>query len=799
MLHPRSCNLCRSLRTPLSLVFLFFSLLLPGLSAQTGDGGATPTVSEVSVEFLTLQNVSLEAIMAHLQVREGLPYNQNLVDRSVRSLYQTGLFDFIEVRTENLPGNQVRLVFVLQPKYRIQQILFVGNQKYSVRRLLSKTEARGGNVLDERIIRKDRDAVLKYYREKGFTQALVEYDIQREPSSGQATVTYRITEGPRLKIKQVNFIGNEAFSQRRLRGEMETKRRWMFSWLTGSGRFDEVKLQEDLDKLREFYAKNGYLDIHIAEADVVLDYPTDKTIAITIRVTEGRQYRMGQISFEGNALFPSDLLGRVVRMVPGDVFSPEKLDEDLGFLSDFYGASGYLETNIRAERMPNLATGDIDVRYVVSESERFFVESIKIEGNTKTKTTVILRELALQPGAVFNTIWMKNSEARLKNTRFFDEVTLAPETTNLPGRRNLKVQVKEARTGQFQFGAGFSSVERAVVFFELTQGNFDLFNYRSFFQGDGQKFRFRLALGSRSNEVVIGFEEPWFMEQRLALGVELYRRETNYNSAAFNEIRTGMEVYLRRRLFELVDGQLSYRLENIELKDVLVFAPIEIINEEGSRLASKVALTLVRDTRDDLIFTTRGSRLQLTTEFAGIGGDTEYVRFESRNAFYIPTFKAGEQVISLLARLGTFWEFSNKRTPFFDRYFLGGPDSLRGFEFRDVGPRMENPSYPGASEPVGGNSYGFASIEYSVKVAKPLRLAVFYDWGFVNPSDFSFNPRGYNDNWGVGIRLLVLGNPLRLDFGIPLTTTEYYDATGTRLIYTNKQGNQFNFSFGTRF
>ncbi|MDX2110292.1 MAG: outer membrane protein assembly factor BamA [Verrucomicrobiota bacterium] len=750
---------------------------------------ASPLIGQIDVEFLTLRNVSLESIQSHIQVREGLPYSQTLVDRSIRSLYQTGRFDFIEVRTDPLPNNQVRLVFVVQPKYRIQSITYVGNDEYSTRRLKSKTETPAGQSLDERNIRKDRDALLKFYREKGFTKATIDYDIKRDGQTGLAEVKYVINEGPRLKIKVVKFIGNTEFSQRRLRKEMETRRRWFMSWLTGSGRFDETKFQEDLDKLRTLYQNNGYLDVNIAESNVSLEYPTAKTIAITIRIDEGRQYRMGNITFSGNKIYKTELLARVVRLLPGDVFSPEKLDKDLENLRDFHGIGGYLDCSIKAERKPNIESGAIDINYAIEEGGKFAVETIQIEGNTKTKSIVVLRELALAPGEVFNTVWMKNSEQRLKNTRFFEDVTLAPEATNIPGRRNLKVTVHEARTGQFQFGAGFSSLESAMVFFELSQGNFDLFNYRSLFQGDGQKFRLRLSVGSRSNEATIAFEEPWFLERRLALGVELYRRESNYSTQNYSEIRTGFEVYLRKRLIELWDGQLSYRLEQVNIGDVPINAPQVILDEAGTKIVSKIGFNMVRDTRNDLIFTTRGMRLQIGTEFAGVGGDVKYVKLESRDAFYIPTFELGDQVIIMLARVGSFWEYSDEKVPFWDRFFLGGPDTLRGFEYRAVGPTAYNGFY---QEFVGGTSYGFGSLEYSIKLADPLRIAAFYDWGFVNRDNFDWDPSGYNDNWGFGIRLMVLGNPLRLDYGIPITST-VQDGID------NDQGGQFNFSFGTRF
>ena len=439
----------------------------------------------------------------------------------------------------------------------------------------------------------------------------------------------------------------------------------------------------------------------------------------------------------------------------------------------------------------------------VRESEKFYVESIKVEGNTITKTRVIIRELALRPGDVFDLKRMKTSENRLRNTRYFGDVRMNPEATNVPGRRDLSVTVSEGRTGNFTFGAGFGSVESAVVYFELTQGNFDLFNYRSGFRGDGQKFRFRASLGSTSNEILIAFEEPWLFEQRLAFGVELFRTESDYNSSDYNELRTGFELYLRRRLFELVEARLSYRFEMVEIFDV-DFGPDQgNDNPDGSRpgdgiadvyqaadgetdIVSKVGLSLLRDTRNSLMFTRSGNRTTLSSELAGVGGDVNYLKLEARTAQFIPTFDKYDQTLSIIGRIGAASPYGDSDdVPFYDRFYLGGPDSLRGFEYRDVGPRDSDDE----EEAVGGNSYGMLSFEYGFRLAEPLGLVAFYDWGFVNESDYDFSPSDYASNWGVGARIILMGSPLKLDLGFPLTVPDNAEDNGA----------QFNFSFGTRF
>jgi outer membrane protein insertion porin family len=744
---------------------------------------AEPIIGQVIVRFQGAANVSEQVVRANMQVREGLPMDDAMIDRDIRSLYRAGLFEFIEVKRELLPDGTVNLVFELTPKYRVLAVRYEGNERVRSRRLEREVKTRANFALDERQVKDDAEKIREYYQKSGYNQVSVHYEIDRNRATGFGTVTFQIREGPKVKISRVNFVGNDNIKTRRLRKEMETKRWWMFSWLTGSGRFKDDQFEDDLDKLRDYYREEGFLDVAIPPERITYDYPSRDRLVITIAIEEGRQYRIGDITVSGNKLFPSPLLQFALKQKSGMVFAPTKLDEDVKALEDFYGRGGYLETRVRLLRKPNLETGNIDLEYQVEESEQYAVESVNIEGNTKTKSIVILRELVLGPGETFDTVRMEISKLRLENTRFFEDVNVTPEVTNIPGRRNLKVAVREGRTGNLTFGAGFSSLERAVVFAELTQSNFDLFNRRSFFQGDGQKFRLRMQLGSYSSQLVLSFEEPWLFERQLALGFTLFRTTSDYNSAIYEEIRTGGEVYLRKRLFELVEGRLSYTYEIVEITDVdpsyADFFP------GGKQNISKVGLTLLRDTRDKIINTTRGNRAELITELAGgpFAGDVDYYKIEFRGSQFFPTFEFQSQVLAILARGGVVDSYGDSRTvPFYDRFFLGGPYNLRGFEYRQVGPKDSR------GEPIGGKSYGFLSLEYSFDVVSPVRFAVFYDAGFVNIDAYDFSPIRYNDNFGFGLRLFVAGAPLSLDFGIPLTTDR-----------RNNEGNQFNFSFGTRF
>ena len=749
--------------------------------------GAGYKVGTVTIKFVGTANVNEQVVRANMQLHEGGDLDDTILDRDIRNLYKTGLFEFIQTKWEAAGPRVFNLVVEVTPKFRVLAVRYDGNKKVKTSRLEKEVKTKPNTALDERQVKEDSEKIHEYYQKQGYNQVSVTSVVERNRATGFGTVIFRIREGNRVKIANVLFVGNVHFKARTLRGQIDTRRWWMFSWLTDSGRFKDDTFDDDLGKLRDYYREHGYLDVEIPEDKVVFDYPTPSKLVLTIAVSEGRLYHIGQISFSGNKLHSSALLGRVVRQKRGAIFAPSKLDDDTQRLEDFYGKDGYVETNVRLVRKPNIATGAIDIEYMVDEGDRYNVESIVVEGNTKTKSTVILRELVMGPGDVFDAVRMKISKLRLENTRFFDDVNVTPQNTNIPGRKNMRVAVKEGRTGSLTFGAGYSSLERATVFAEISQSNFDLFNARSLFQGDGQKFRIRVQLGALSNEVILSFEEPWFMQKQLALGYSLFRTSSNYVSTYYNEVDLGATVYVRKHLFELIDAQLSYTYQVIEIKDVSAAASPIILAAAGNNTESKVGLQLVRDTRDKIINTTRGNRLEADLTLAGgpLGAKNNYYKLEFRGSQFFKLFETQTQVLSLIARGGVIQNYGRSTTvPYYDAFYLGGPDDLRGFQFRYVSPRDVY------GEPIGGKTYGFFCSEYTIDIVDPVRFALFYDAGFVNPGSFDFSVGNYQDDFGFGLRLFVMGAPLTLDYGIPLRSDVFYN---------NKSGGQFNFSFGTRF
>ena len=791
----------RILRSIFPFIFLLSGIII--LWSQVIPDGKT--ISSISVQLEGPDTIGKSFILQNLQIESGIPYKSNAIDKSITNLMETGAIDDVKVFLDPdlTTDSEVALVFKVRTKSRIGKIIFEGNEKISNGKLEKSIEISVGELFDEAEIKADQGSLQELYLEKGFWNSQIDAQIVRDEGKRSVTVVFNIIENEKRKISKIIFEGNKNIPEKKLLKAMDTApwRFWRF-WSKRS-RYQPVILEDDLDKLRTLYRDEGFLDVAIKQSGVKIIPEGKSSLNIVLELTEGKRSYFGEITIVGNQVITTEELKSLtnrgdIELKTGDAYSPTLLSREVNRLRKKYGEKGYLDARVISIRKPNVVTGQIDLRFEITENNKFSVNSIQVRGNEKTKTIAIMRELALAPGETFDLLRMETSEARLRNTRFFEKVTLddEPITSQDPelqsSRRNLVVNVEEGRTGHVSFGVGFSSLEKAMMFAEFRQGNFDIMRWRSphRLQGDGQKFRLRLKLGARSNEARLALEEPWFMNRRVAAGFELFREKSDYYSSYYDEMRAGFEVYFRKRLFELVEGRLFYRLEDVEIDDVSTSVGVPSFIKEEDLLISKIGISLTRDTRNSILFPSEGSIVTLRKEFAGgpFGGDADYGRFELQGAKFFPTFDPMDQVLSIVGKTGTLGRFDGKDAdvPFFEKFFLGGPYNLRGWDYRDAGPQS-------LDEPNGGNSYSYLSAEYTFKVADPLRFAFFYDGGFLRTGDFKFLPgdnnnEGWHDNWGLGVRIMVMGMPLRLDLGFPITDP------------SNTGGSpQFHFSGGTRF
>lgn len=791
-----------------------------------------PKVARVDIQHVGPLNVSEDLIRANIRVRPGDTYQPTAVDDDVRNLYATGQFYNVRVTATRTNENELVLTYVVQAKPRLTDIKFTGNKKFSASRLKKKVTSKVGEPLDERKLFTDSQAIQELYQKSGYPRTTVKYVVNVDEAAGRGTATFEITESPKIKIARVEFVGAQAFPQKRLRREVKTRKRGLFSWITGRGVLKPDELEQDRDRLAEFYRDRGYIDFDVTNVETEQISP--KEMVVRFHLFEGQPYKLGAVTFSGTTLLPTNAvqpdfkpgrppkdpaarrvwaeaanLHRAFVMKPGMVFTPKGLERDTEAVENFYGARGHIDVapgtgNLRVKRLANTQTRTMDLEFNINEGQPAYVEKIEIRGNTKTKDHVIRRELALAPGELFDMVRVKVSQRRLEGLNYFEKVDLRPEDTTIPNRKNLVVDVEEKPTGSVSVGAGFSSVDAIVGFVEFSQGNFDLFNPPTF-TGGGQKFRLRVQLGTRRQDYIVSFIEPWFLGRKLALGVDLYHRDLNFQSVGnlYDERRTGARLSLTRALWsDFFIGSIYYNIESVGIQldnslhgPMLVReelpgrgqiihvipanAPQALLNEAGDSLLSRVGVGLAYDTRNSTRLPDAGQRTELSVEFTGgpLGGDHEFYKTELRTAWYFRGLRKGH-VLELVGRIGFADSLGGRDVPFYERYYLGGLYSLRGFRYRGVSPRE-----PGFDEPVGGNSYWFGSAEYSIPIIQKekvggLRFALFYDIGSVAADSYDLNVSDFSDNWGIGLRLDLPIGPLRLDYGVPIHHDRFNSGSG---------------------
>jgi outer membrane protein insertion porin family len=809
----------------MKLFFRLFGIwLLLGCAPVAWSQMAGTKIDRVDVKYAGPATVSEQFIRSHIRTKAGDVYRANATQDDIKTLYATGQFYNIRITLDQADDGGVVLTYVVQVNPRLTDIKIEGNKKLSDSKIRKKITVKTGQPLDQQKLFTDSQEIQKLYEKYGYAGTPVKPVVNIDELAGRGTVTFEITEAPKIKIKDVEFIGAAAFTQRELRKEIKTRRHWMWSWITGSGVFKEDDFQDDREALADFYHSHGYLDFEIK--DVKFDHPKANTLVIRFYLYEGRQYKVGSVTFTGNKLFNTEeirgglqavhnfehskakLGSHGLPMDAGDIFTPDGLSKDTQAMEDFYGSKGYLDVvqgaSLRVVRIPNVDTGTMDLEFQIKEGQKSYVEKIDIRGNLKTKDKVIRRELAISPGEVFDMVHVKISKQRLEGLQYFDKVDLRPEPTDPPiaGRKDLIVNVEEQNTGNFMLGAGFSSVDSLVGYAEVTQANFDLFHPPTF-TGGGERLRLFVQLGTQRQDYELTFTEPWFLNRKLSFGVDLYRHQWDFESPnnIYTDTRTGTRLSLTRALWsDFLIGSVSYTVEDVGISLNSGWSatppsnvPSAILEQVGDEVFQRIGVSLAYDTRNSTQLPNHGQRTEIDPQLSV--GNTTYYKIELKSAWYFPGLFKGN-VIEAVGRAGIADGLSGGDVPFYDRYYLGGLYSLRGFKYRSIAPRDPN-YYPGnpngyPNEPIGGDSYWFGSVEYSLPIFEKdngpgVRFALFYDVGSVGSGTDTFGGN-FDDNWGVGLHINIpkLG-PLRLEYGIPIHHDQYNNGSG-----------QFQFGAGYR-
>lgn len=761
----------------------------PGLMTPPPTPGAVttapsgPIVRQIEIQYAGPESISRERILANMRTAVGKPYSEQAVEEDIRSLYATGNLINVRIFGEPTRDNGVKVVVVVQSKANVGEVTVEGATKISATKLRKQLATKPGQALNEATLEADRQKILDAYSSRGFTDTQVKYRTDVNNQTGATRVVFTVNEGGKTTIRAVHFEGNHAFSERQLRKVVKTKAANLLSFVTKAGRLNNEQLDQDVNSLREYYQNHGYEDVTVGEPR--LDRDNDGRVTLTFPITEGRQYRVGPVQIAGAQVFSPDEIRAKLVTKEGAVFSPANLRADTKSIGNLYGSRGYVDLRATAETAP-AGPDAISVTYRIDEGSQSYIERINIAGNTRTKDKVIRRELAVAPGEIFDTTRVDLSKQRLQNLNYFSQVQTFPTDTLVPGRKDLNVIVEEKRTGSFNFGAGFSSIDSLLGFAEVQQSNFDITRWPDF-TGGGERFRARVQYGTKRKDFLLSLTEPYFLDYQLAVGGELFYNEASFVSNVYNQKNYGFDINVRKELATFrggrLDGRIDYRLEDITLFDLDRDVSDEIRRDEGNHTKSSVTAGLTYDSRDSVFLTRRGQRVDLSAYVAGgvLGGNENIYGFDlSASQYFLLPY---DTIFLINGEIASVNSFSNSdHVPIYDRLYLGGPNNLRGFRYRNVSPKDEN------NESVGGNSLARLTLEVTTPVIERVRAAAFFDTGFVNRGSYEFGTDNLASDVGLGLRLDLPIGPVRLDYGIPINSPAEFG-----------HGGKFNFSIGYQF
>jgi len=729
-------------------------------------------ITDISIQYMGAESVDRSAIMAQIRSKAGSELDAQIVEEDIKNLYSSGLVESVRVLTEP-SGDGSKVIFLVQTRATLGEISFIGNS-ISSSKLRKDTELEIGDSFDDSSLEKARVSLEATYKKKGYSNVGITYKVDGAQRPGFSRVTFVIDEGALERLKKVKFYGNESFSDKVLSAQMMVKAGRAYNPFKKNLGIDSAELEEDIIRIEEFYRDNGYLNARVSD---VQREPDGDKVNLIIQVTEGKKFTINKVSVSGiKAISVSDVLP-LLAMKNGKVYSSKGIQSDLSGLRKYYADNGY--SNVRVSpRIDSASETTVNIEYSVSEGVQSTVELINISGNDQTLDKVIRRELAIAPGDVFSETRLDVSRNRLMGLGFFDGVSITPSDSATPDHTDVNIEVREKSTGTINFGAGFSSIDNLVGFMDIVQTNFRLFGKPH--RGGGEKIRLGVSYGSRRKDLQFDYTQPWLFDKKLAFSTGLYYRDLLYLSDKYDQTIAGGYMSLRKPLGEYTSLSFKGSLENYEI-DVDDDSSDTLKKEEGDYNRALFAANYVLDTRDSQYLTRRGHRLSLGTDFSVGDVQTYGVQLSGSKYFLLPF----DTIFSMSGQYRSV--DGSGDIPIFEREFLGGASSLRGYEYREASSALLRDEQ---GEPLGGKTAAYFTAEYSFPLLnlKKFRGHIFYDGGILSDQSWDFGGE-YLSDFGVGLDLFLPMGPIRLDIAWPLSTDEWVD---------DKARFQFNMGYNFR-
>lgn len=732
----------------------------------------SPTVT--AIEVVGNKVVSTDSIKLSLQSRVGQPYSASQVASDIRTLFRRGEFADIRVERQSLSGG-VKLIYHLTERPVITAIRFEGNKKIKDKTLLEKIPVRTYRALSGEELARAISTIQDLYEEKRFFLVDVDYRVEAGPEG--SVLVFRIREHGKAAIRRIQFVGNRVFGDRALKKILRTKEKG--AQLFRQGKYVRDRLEQDVALLMRHYLNHGYLRARVERPRVEIS-KDKRHLVLTFAITEGQRYRFADIRVEGDILTTREEVLAKIKSRRGELYRQDDVERDLMELVLFYGTMGYAFANIQPVPIPNDADGTAELVFMIAKGRRVWIDKINISGNTTTRDKVIRRELKVKEGDLFNRRLLEESREKLMQLGYFEGVEFATPRGSRPDSVNLNIIVKERPTGAFNIGAGFSTAENFFFTGSVQKQNFF---------GLGISGQIAAEVSKLRQQYVVQFSDPYFLDTEWILSLSSYR--TFFRYPEFDRKAFGGSASLGHRIFENVSVNLGYSAESAEAQNFLFSVP-EVFRLNASGLTSAVSLGMAYDTRDNRIFPRKGLYGSVNNEVSGtkLGGDNDFYRLNVQGRIYQPI--AWGFVTKLYTKAGYINSLGTQPVPLYERYNLGGPNSLRGYDPWSVGPSLRLPNGPSGGDTrfvFGGNKMLQINWELEVPIYNPggFKAVAFVDAGNAFAEEESIGLKNVRTNYGFGLRWISPLGPLRFEWGIPINKR------------AGEAGTVFNFTIGDFF
>jgi len=755
---------------PYFLTLIFVGGISSFLSSSPLVYGATTTIQQLrvydgrevsNIEITGLKRIEKEAVQLKLETKKGTLLDREKIKKDIQNIFRMGFFDDIEVNADSVDSKKIKLIYALKERPAIAELEFEGNEQIKTSDLSEVVKLKQWAILDINKVREDVELLQKHYEEKGFYLAKVKYEIKKLKDD-EVKLTYRINDYEKVQIKKITFLNNKRFSDVMLKKVlMETKEGGFFSFLTGDGSFKDSAFKQDLQRLTYWYLDHGYIKFRY-ETPVVTISDDKRYVFISIYVDEGEPYTMAETDFSGDMLYSKGELSQELQMVKGDTFSISKRNADIQKLTEMYQDLGYAFVNVIPKMDVRDETKTVDIDYQFEKGNLVHFNEIIILGNSKTHDKVVRRELRVYEGQLFSGSGIRISKERVERLGYFAPGEVIFNTVTPPGKNdvvNLEITVKERSTGTVTLGAGYGSVQKFFLMTQVSEINL---------LGRGQTLSFQgqYAADRKSKSINLGFTEPYFLDSKWSTGFDFFATFLPIPNKYLTR-KLGFDIRLGYPITDDINGYMTYKNEGLTISDK-EDPSIDSTLDEG--ILSSTVYSVVRDKRNNRFETTAGNYQSVSLETAGLGvlgGDKTFIKYGLNNRFYHRIY--GDFVFRTSFEFGQIFRAGGKGVPPSERFYLGGPNNMKGYDLFMLGPSQTNSN--SFREPLGGlvQMFSLFELEHPLIREAGIKWVLFYDAGnaFTHFPGTQGEPFVIRTDAGFGIRWFSPIGPLRFEWGFP--------------------------------